>query len=259
MHHRQEQVSGQQHRPWLTAARQATVVSTVLTQQTWGLATSTLCVQQCSQHNNTTQHHAVRPLLLRRVVVPGTAPNNDDCTLLDQPAAHGSSVAQTGKNGSAARSSRGHAGATSSSSDTQPSTSAAVTAAACGSASSASSSPSNSNSSSSSSSIVLSDLQELTVIGSGSSGVVKKVLHRPTQQVRLAWGASGRGTAARGRRPVPAQRACTFTDSTAETGRPLPARDLRCRMTSLPLRAMHAWAQQCRTLARTCYPQEPPP
>jgi hypothetical protein len=30
---------------------------------------------------------------------------------------------------------------------------------------------------------VLSDLQELSVIGSGSSGVVKKVLHRPTQQV----------------------------------------------------------------------------
>jgi len=58
---------------------------------------------------------------------------------------------------------------------------------ATGSNSSNSSSPINS-------SVVLSDLQELSVIGSGSSGVVKKVLHRPTQQVRLITNIAGTET-----------------------------------------------------------------
>lgn len=42
---------------------------------------------------------------------------------------------------------------------------------------------SSSNSSPSSSTVALCDLQELAIIGSGSSGVVKKVLHKPSQQV----------------------------------------------------------------------------
>lgn len=104
-----------------------------------------------------------------RSVLP--AAQSDDIALLDQPQSQ-LTVIQESSSGSA--SSRSHAGTNSSSADTQPSSSA-TTAGGGGSSSHPSSL--------SSSAIVLSDLQELAVIGSGSSGVVKKVMHRPTQQV----------------------------------------------------------------------------
>lgn len=111
-----------------------------------------------------------------------SAPTQDDCQSShpDQPAISEPSTSCNDHDGSSSSStsSRGHAVASTSSSEKDQCSNTAT-----GSTSSNSSSPINS-------SIVLSDLQELSVIGSGSSGVVKKVLHRPTQQVCLitrAW------------------------------------------------------------------------
>lgn len=80
-------------------------------------------------------------------------------------------AAQQGTSSSSSTSKSHAAGSSSSSSEHKANTTAAL------------GSSSSNNTSPCSSTVALSDLQELAVIGSGSSGVVKKVLHRPTQQV----------------------------------------------------------------------------
>lgn len=114
----------------------------------------------------------------------------DDCILLDQPQP-GTKTASTirvadSREASDGDSSRTRAAATASGTDTQQSSHGTPAAAS-------SCSGNGTSSPSSSSSIVLSDLHELAVIGSGSSGVVKKVLHRPTQQVSLSMDAHHAG------------------------------------------------------------------
>jgi hypothetical protein len=114
-----------------------------------------------------------------RLVLPETR-QLDDCILLDQPP--GTKIASSirtadTREASGDGGSKSRAAATASGTDTQQSTHGTPATA------SSSSGTGTSSPSSNSSSIVLSDLQEVAVIGSGSSGVVKKVLHRPTQQV----------------------------------------------------------------------------
>jgi hypothetical protein len=106
----------------------------------------------------------------------------DDCVLIDQPQPgiknSSSSRVEESNQTSGRDNSRSRAAATAIGTDAQQSSHGVAAPAG-------SSSGNDTSSPSSGSSIVLSDLQELAVIGSGSSGVVKKVLHRPTQLVSL--------------------------------------------------------------------------